>query len=564
MHIATIWWAVVLSVAGSAASMGISSPFRRDLKLMAQMGINPDIILNKKESVHTLVARNSDEIKEEYVMMPIDHTNSSVGTYKNRYWVQEEYYQQGGPVFIYDVGESTAENAAKIQLGNSTSMFVEMLAENGAMGIVWEHRYYGKSLPYNVNVDTPPEHFAYLNNEQALADIPFFAKNFTRENYNETDLTPSGSPWVMVGGSYSGMRSAFSRNKYPDTIFASFASSAPVEARIDMSVYFDQVYDAMVANGYLNCTRDIKAAMEYVDAELDKNAESAAAIKQLFFGAGAEDNNNGDFTTGVGGIFGFFQSYGFGGGEGSLASFCDHLETDPYTGTVAGPQGFAPYLGNEYVANRFASFPAFIELVNFNYYTNCGGLDETQPVSCVLNPKATDPDVISWTWQFCTEWGYFQTDNIGPHSLLSKYQSLEYVQYTCNRQFPDAVTAGILPKQPQTEETNEQTGGWTIRPSNVYWSGGEFDPWRTLSPLATESIAPQNVHFTTDIPKCNVETDEDTVFGYIMPNAEHCFDFLTHFAPGKTSREYFYKALKEWLPCFKANTHTITITDRGQ
>lgn len=72
--------------------------------------------------------------------MPIDHTNSSVGTYKNRYWVQEEYYRQGGPVFIYDVGESTAESSAKIQLGNSTSMFVEMLEKHGAMGIVWEHR----------------------------------------------------------------------------------------------------------------------------------------------------------------------------------------------------------------------------------------------------------------------------------------------------------------------------------------------------------------------------------------------------------------------------------------
>jgi hypothetical protein len=362
------------------------------------------------------------------------------------------------------------------------------------------------------------------------------------------------------------MRSAFTRNKYPDTIFASFASSAPVEARIDMSVYFDQVYAAMVANGYLNCTRDIKAAMEYVDAELDKDAESAAAIKKLFFGAGAEENNNGDFTTGVGGIFGFFQSYGFGGGEGSLASFCDHLETDPNTGTVAGPRGFAPYLGKEYVAKRFASFPVFIELVNFNYYTNCGGLDTTQPVSCVLNPKATNPDVISWTWQFCTEWGYFQTNNIGPHSLLSKYQSLEYVQYTCNRQFPDAVASGLLPKQPLTQKTNNQTGGWSIRPSNVYWSGGEFDPWRTLSPLATESIAPQNVHFTTDIPKCNVETTEDTVFGYIMPNAEHCFDFLTDFAPGKISRGHFYKALKEWLPCFKGKTHTTmhTVMDRGQ
>jgi hypothetical protein len=54
--------------------------------------------------------------------------------------VQEEYYQQGGPVFIYDVGESSGESAANMQLGNSTSMFAEMLAEHGAMGVVWEHR----------------------------------------------------------------------------------------------------------------------------------------------------------------------------------------------------------------------------------------------------------------------------------------------------------------------------------------------------------------------------------------------------------------------------------------
>jgi Serine carboxypeptidase S28. len=49
-----------------------------------------------------------------------------------------------------------------------------------------------------------PEHLQYLNNKQALADIPFFAANFTRGNYSEVDLTPSGTPWVMIGGSYSG------------------------------------------------------------------------------------------------------------------------------------------------------------------------------------------------------------------------------------------------------------------------------------------------------------------------------------------------------------------------
>lgn len=396
-----------------------------------------------------------------------------------------------------------------------------------------------------------PEHLQYLTTQQALADLPFFAANFTRENLKYVDLTPDATPWVMVGGSYAGMRAAFTRNEYPDTIYASFASSAPVQAQIDMSIYFDQVYDGMVANGYLNCTRDIKAALEYVDEQLSKSEESAAAIKQQFFGKGAEENSNGDFTAALASIYNFFQAYGIGGGLGSLGSFCEHMETEPETSAPAPPQGFAHSRGKKYAAKRYASWPVFKQLVNMYYETNCDGLETSKPVSCILSPPAFEADSISWTWQYCTEWGYYQTNNFGPHSLLSKYQTLEYAQDYCNRTFPGAVKKGLLPKHPQVDATNSATGGWTIRPSNVYWSGGQFDPWRTLSPLATGHLAPQ-VTFTTDIPKCNVETDENTLFGYIMADAEHCFDFRSAFVPGAISRGYFSTALKEWLGCFEA------------
>lgn len=415
-------------------------------------------------------------------------------------------------------------------------------------------RYYGDSLPYNVSQSTKPEHFQYLNNKQALADIPFFAANFTRKNLEDVDLTPDATPWVMVGGSYAGMRAAFTRNEYPDTIYASFASSAPVEAQIDMSVYFDQVYAGIVANGYLNCTRDIKAALEYIDRQLSESEESAAAIKQQFFGKGAEKNSNGDFTAALATIYNFFQSYGLGGGLGSLGSFCEHMETDPETSAPAPPQGFARTRGKKYAAERYASWPVFTQLINMYFDTNCKKLEPSESLSCVLSPPAIEADSISWTWQYCTEWGYFQINNFGPHSLLSKYQNLRYAQDYCYRNFPEAVKKGLLPKRPQVEATNAETGGWMIRPSNVYWSGGQFDPWRTLSPLATGDLAPQGVTFTTDIPKCNVETDENTLFGYIMRNAEHCYDFHSDFVPGAISRGYFAKALKEWLGCFKAKT----------
>ncbi|KAF7713427.1 Peptidase S28 [Penicillium ucsense] len=545
---------VLAGITGTTFGMGMTH-LRRELSLSAELGISPDTMLKQRKSAQSLVKElPTDNITSLTVSIPIDHENSSVGTYENRYWVSDEYYREGGPVVLYDVGEINAETTALKNLGNSSSVIAEMLEEFGAIGIVWEHRYYGESLPFNVSIDTPPEHYKYLTNKQALADIPYFAQNFTLPGHEE-DLTPESKPWVMIGGSYAGMRAAFTRDAYPDTIYAAWASSAPVEARVDMSMYFDQIYDGMVANGYLNCTKDIKAALAYIDEELSRSEESAIAIKQLFFGAGAEENNNGDFTAAVGGIFGYFQAYGLGGGEGSLGAFCDYLETDDYSKRTAGAEGVASRRGNRYVAERYATWPIFVYLINFNYGTNCRQTDLSQPLECKLNPATTDPDTISWFWQFCTEFGYFQVNNVGPHSLLSKYQSIDYQQYTCNRQFPEAVSTGLLPKSPQADQTNRETGGWTIRPSNVYWSGGQFDPWRTLSPLATEDIAPQGVKFTTDIPQCGVETAENTLFGYIMENTEHCFDLMSDFQPGEVSRGYFKEALKLWLPCFKPASH---------
>ncbi|KAJ5238379.1 hypothetical protein N7468_002998 [Penicillium chermesinum] len=532
---ARLWLAVAL-LAARAIALSMTT-FRRDVQLLASMDIDPTLIIKHGLSTHALAEQHSSgEFTAQTIEIPIDHTNQSVGTYQNRYWVSDQYYREGGPVFLYDVGETNASSPAKAYLGNSSSFLVEVLKEFGGMGIVWEHRYYGQSLPFPVNNATPPEHFQYLTNKQALADLPYFADRFSHPAHPAVDFSPSLTPWVMIGGSYAGMRSAFARDEYPGTFYASWASSAPVEARIDMSVYFDQVYNGLVGNGYSNCTKDIKAGLEYVDGELSKNGTAAADIKKKFFGEGAEKNSNGDFTAALAAIMSLFQAYGTGGGEAGIGGFCNHLETDPETSTPAGPSGFAPTRGTQWVGERFASWPVWIDLINSQYQTNCNGVDPSQPLSCVLNPPPTDSDTISWTWQYCTEFGYFQSNNFGPHSLLSKFQTLEYQQEYCYRQFPEAVAKGLLPKAPQVDATNAQTGGWNIRPSNVYWSGGP-------------SIAPKN-QFTTDVPQCNVNTPEHTVFGYVMPNAEHCFDFRTTFAPAIKSRQLFYKALHSWLPCF--------------
>ncbi|KAL2796420.1 serine carboxypeptidase S28-domain-containing protein [Aspergillus keveii] len=551
--------ALVALLATSVAGLGLRSDLARKLQISAELGLDVNAVVGNGTSFRTMVAGFTDgEAPAEYVSIPIDHGNPSLGTYENRYWVNDAYYSPGGPVILYDVGEANGEYGAP-HLTSSTSFFRSLLQDFNAIGIVWEHRYYGESHPFPVNANTPPEQWRYLTTAQALADIPYFADNFTRPAYPLVDLTPESTPWVMIGGSYPGVRAALTRKEYPDTIFAAFAASAPVQAQIDMSVYYEQIYRAMLANGYGNCARDIQAALEWIDEQLAQE-EKAAAVKQLFFGPGADANTNEEFTAALSGIYGYFQIHGFGGPVGSLDEFCSYLESDPETGVSAGSEGLAPTRGNQFVAEHWAAWPVFTKVVNDNLFTNCRGTNKSAAPICELNNPPNEPDAIAWTWQYCSEWGFYQSNNVGVGALLSKYQTLEYQQFQCNRLFPNALSSGILPQEPQVTALNAEYGGWTVRPSNVFWSSGEFDPWRTLGLFSTESFAPQGITVTTEIPQCGVETATDTVFGYIGANLYHCFDFRD--SQGATeSRNYFIQALRQWLPCFEKQKRVVTPPD---
>jgi hypothetical protein len=572
--------AFVASLASFASGLGLRSDLAKSLQLAAELGLDSDLLLKDSQSFRTAVTQTNPPA--EYVLvdsrflmtmctgsnalqLPIDHHNPAIGTFRNRYWVNDAYYVPGGPVVLYDVGEADGEPSVA-HLRSNSSFLPPILQEFGAIGIVWEHRsvvstkvetrieidrnrYYGDSLPYPVNNNTLPEHLIYLTTRQALADIPAFAENFTRPGLQEYDLTPASTPWVMIGGSYPGARAAFARNEYPDTIFASFAASAPVQAQINMSIYYEQVYRSMVANGFRSCASNIHAALEYIDNQLSQN-DTAASIKQLFFGPGAEKNSNEDFTHALAVIYGSFQAYGMDGPAGSLGEFCRYLESDPVTGQPAETEGLALRHGYKHLAERWAEWPIFTQLINVNYETNCKGLDKSVAPSCELNKPTTNPTAIAWTWQYCTEWGFYQSNNEGVHSLLSRYQTLEFQQVMCNRQFPEAVKNGLLPPQPRVDALNAEFGGWNIRPSNVYFSAGEFDPWRTLTLLSGEQFSLQ-LNVTSDVPRCGVRTGPDTVFGYVGANQVHCFDFQTGSETGEVSRGYFRQALKEWLPCFE-------------
>jgi hypothetical protein len=252
-------------------------------------------------------------------------------------------------------------------------------------------------------LDTPAEKFKYLTTEQSLADVVAFAKQFKRKGINAT-LTPDKTPWVFIGGSYPAMRAAFIRDKYPETIYAGYASSAPVEASINQAFYFDPVYRGMNKYGFGNCTQDIKAAIKYMDKIMDTDRSAAAALKEQFLGKGAASNSHATFADALTTIFYMWQSYGIDGGAGSLRNFCNWIETDKATGKLAGADGWAKSKGAKYVVDRWATWPTFVPSVNSYLETSCSGKANVMG-TCDLNRRFTDPASISWTWQYCTQWG---------------------------------------------------------------------------------------------------------------------------------------------------------------
>lgn len=205
------------------------------------------------------------------------------------------------------------------------------------------------------------------------------------------------------------MRAAFIRDKYPDTIYAGYASSAPVEASVDMSFYFDPIHRGLDRYGFGNCSSDIKAAIKYMDHVMDTSSSGAADLKTRFLGKGAAANSHATFADALTTIFNLWQSYGVEGGQVGLRRFCDFIETDPASNKTAPAEGWAKSKGAEFTVERWANIPWFPTMVNNYLETNCSGQAEVQG-NCDLNRKFTNPASISWTWQYCTQWGmsFFQ------------------------------------------------------------------------------------------------------------------------------------------------------------
>jgi pimeloyl-ACP methyl ester carboxylesterase len=149
-----------------------------------------------------------------------------------------------------------------------------------------EHRYYGESVPSIVKLDQDENDsdsedasdyekysdFTYLSSRQAVHDIAQFVKS--PEAAMHLGESPENVRWIAFGGSYPGMLSAWSRLLFPDIIHGAVANSAPVQAELAFTQYYDHVASDLAdedVGGSEECQRIFVEGHEEIVSVLEKS-----------------------------------------------------------------------------------------------------------------------------------------------------------------------------------------------------------------------------------------------------------------------------------------------------
>ena len=511
----------------------------------------------------------------ETIIIPLDHFNSSdLRTFQNHYWMNDAFYERGGPIFFYDAGEAgLSDRGAKLALGDPDVRFapVELAKKYHGIAIMWEHRFYGDSMPFSVSnlsgaALDGPEAYKYLTNEQALEDAVYFAKNFNPPGYNVFEMEAMRAdrrPWVWIGGSYPGVRAAMIRVRNPDIFFASWASSAPVQAQIENSVYFNVVQQSMPRN----CSADVHAAITYADEILvGGTKEEVELVKKAIWLANSAIPWNISFAEipselslwNVSQILSYpfqssprhFQSFGY---ERSLGGFCNDIDTwnsTPFTGT----SNLSFLITNDLSHYPTSSVSAASTASKHTFYAYLQALVQ-KSISDFrgnLNQPFSRADSVSWRWQLCSQDAKFQVSQYpSPHNIISRFNNVSnHLEWFCRGIFP------YTPAMPDVDAILKY-GGWKMRPSNVMFTNGELDPWRALGVQSDRQINPDALErkSTQTVPKCGEPPEGDEVFGAVWEGEVHVRDLRTgkesfEGSPVERGLELFGKALDQWLPCF--------------
>mmetsp|Transcript_657 Transcript_657/g.888 ORF Transcript_657/g.888 Transcript_657/m.888 type:complete len:243 (-) Transcript_657:206-934(-) len=138
--------------------------------------------------------------------------------------------------------------------------------------------------------------------------------------------------------------------------------------------------------------------------------------------------------------------------------------------------------------------------------TNGGVSYDQYDAKALSNPTINaDSSLRQWSWQYCTEFGFFQTPN-DEQPLRSRAIDIDFWPDYCGRIFGTKV-------ETRTDDTNKLYGGLDIEGDNIFFLNGSEDPWQYAA--MRELRHPKTTQSTMKTAYINCDS------------CAHCVDFHT-------------------------------------
>ncbi|KAG2357279.1 peptidase S28 [Suillus spraguei] len=410
----------------------------------------------------------------------IDHNNSELGTFQQRYWINLEFYKPGGPIILMTPAEGNADGSDALLTNHSITGLIAQ-QQNGA-SIITEHRFFGYSNPYD---NLTSQSLALLTIQQVIDDIAYFATTADLPMPGGDTVKPGQAPWILVGGSYSGALVSYTMVNKPGIFWAGYASSAVVEAIADYYDYFTPIREHMPKN----CSSDVQAVIAYLDEMYAAKDTAGIQTLQEAFSLG-DLKHVGDFATALEYNLWDWQSMQPDDGSGSMFyEFCDALEVKD--GVNAGSDGWG-------LDNAIKSWGNYWNTTYYHYVCHdqdaetCLGTFD--PTDIYWTNITVDNANRSWFWMVCNQEGFYQ---VGPPegqpAVVSRILQPSFDERQCVYMFPEAFAS---PPNTHTAKTNAMYAGWNVNVSRLFFANGLRDPWRG----ATVSADGLNKPNTTNMP----------------------------------------------------------------